>query len=292
MRVVLAVVWLAGCNAIYGLEPTTTRPPADADTRPDRDHDGIADAEDPCIAGEFELTLDFDGDGLTLDDPCPFDAEATDQDTDGIPDACDPFPQLAGDRRRCVSTFANTDLSTALWQARANELPWVVHPGSIRSNFDEVRSALAAEILEAPVSTTFEIRGYQLHNSGDTMRSLAFWIRGGPAPSAADVWCSIRSDNTASQVVIERGDQPNAIASAMGPAILSTTTFRIAITIEPDGTSANLACRVELAGSLTTLSLTARGRLAVPAGTFGFYASNIFTSVQRLSIFDREAAAL
>jgi len=292
MRVVLAVACLAGCNAIYGLEPTTTKPPADADTRLDRDHDGIADAEDPCIAGEFELTLDFDADGLTLDDPCPFDAETTDQDTDGIPDACDPFPQLGGDRRRCISTFANTDLSTSLWQARANELPWVVHPGSLRTSFDEVRSAVAAEILEAPVSTTYEVRGYQNHNSGDTMRSLAFWIRGGPAPSAADVWCAIRTDNTASQVVIESRDQPSAIASAMGPPILSTTTFRIAITIEPAGTTANLACRVDLAGTTTALSLTAQGSLAMPAGTFGFFASNIFASVQRLSIFERDGGAL
>src|SRR5687767_12740906 len=100
MRSWLVVVALAGCNQVFGLEPAIPFDAApDADLRPDLDDDNIADVEDLCIASPADEAFDYDGDGkLDGTDPCPYGADPTDDDSDGLPNECDAWPRLAGDR--------------------------------------------------------------------------------------------------------------------------------------------------------------------------------------------------
>ena len=85
---------MAGCNQVFGIRNTEL---VDGDMRPDLDHDGIANAVDPCIAGMADGDEDYDGDSIpNRDDGCPaIDPNGPDADGDGIPDACDPFPDAA-----------------------------------------------------------------------------------------------------------------------------------------------------------------------------------------------------
>ncbi len=82
---------VAGCDAIFGLVPTT---PLDA-APPDFDGDGVADAIDNCPSVPNADQADADGDGLgDVCDLCPHLASADnhDEDHDGFGDPCDVCP--------------------------------------------------------------------------------------------------------------------------------------------------------------------------------------------------------
>src|SRR4051794_12570937 len=84
MRVLaLGAFTLAGCNAIFGLDPTGLRH--------DGGDDSVTDAA-PCPGG---ATHDEDGDGRPdACDVCPHvaDPDQGDSDGDGVGNACDPGP--------------------------------------------------------------------------------------------------------------------------------------------------------------------------------------------------------
>ena len=108
----LAVVLVAGCNSVFGLEETF---PLDEDA----DDDGVADLDDNCrdVANALQLDSDHDGAGDECD-ACPVVANASDAaDTDGdsIADMCDPRPTIAGDCMILLDRFSDPAALAATW---------------------------------------------------------------------------------------------------------------------------------------------------------------------------------
>ncbi len=101
--IVVLLVCVTSCNAVYGLDETTLRPPEEV---PDEDGDGIADALDNCLGVINETQLDEDTDSIgDACDNCPLVGNPDQNDVgdgDGVGDRCDPHPQAAGD---CLVLF-------------------------------------------------------------------------------------------------------------------------------------------------------------------------------------------
>lgn len=85
--VLVTVVALCGCDRVFGLErPPQVDAPLEVDAPPpDEDGDGILDTIDAC--------------------PGTFDTRE-DRDDDGLPDACDPHPDVRGDAIRSFASFS------------------------------------------------------------------------------------------------------------------------------------------------------------------------------------------
>lgn len=89
-KAVAILILFAGCNFVYGLEPTGAAP--------DGDGDGVSDVEDNCTGVTNSDQADADDDGLgDLCDLCPlvFDDRNHDEDLDGVGDRCDACPGFA-----------------------------------------------------------------------------------------------------------------------------------------------------------------------------------------------------
>jgi hypothetical protein len=103
VRQFLVLLWLSGCNAIFGLDST------DVARAPDGDGDGVADADDNCPGAANPTQNDEDHDSFgDLCDNCPliFNSEQREiGDTDGIGDRCDPHPVTNGDCLRLFDSF-------------------------------------------------------------------------------------------------------------------------------------------------------------------------------------------
>ena len=271
VRTALALVALSGCNQIYGLEPTTGKQSIDADMRPDRDHDGLADAIDPCIAGASDYATDNDGvppvDG---EDPCPLDFGETDTDADGIPDACDPFPALPGDRYRCSMSFANPDLNMELWRLREGE-PWTLTDRLRSPEVTAVPSTLVVdESIEAPGTTTYTFRTLAtptIPTPPDP--SIRLIVRAGADPTR-DIGCEL-ADSVMGKTI-----------SVFGPGVRVTrsgaTGFRsiqlLVATFEPAAPAGrpNLRCSAQVSSQVvggTEVLPTVVGSVPVGPGRFG-----------------------
>ena len=135
---VAGAIWagvLAGCNSVFGLDPAALKPESDASLRPDGDphadldRDGIKDVVDSCISPAADRLVDSDADFMANGvDLCAFDkAMTSDSDGDGFGDACDPYPQLPGDRQRCLMAFTDPDMDVIMWKSReVVAKPWAL----------------------------------------------------------------------------------------------------------------------------------------------------------------------
>jgi hypothetical protein len=86
----VAVVGLAGCNQLYGLDETIGPPPPAA---LDSDKDGVADEDDNCVLVANADQANGDADTLgDVCDPCVGPQSGIDADKDGIDDTCDACP--------------------------------------------------------------------------------------------------------------------------------------------------------------------------------------------------------
>lgn len=169
----LLLVAGAGCAQIFGLKtgedvdagsdaavdaPAGDAAPCQIAATQDIDGDCVIDSDDPCIAPASDQMADQDGDGLRgSDDPCSFDAPsngATDDDGDGIPDVCDPFPTM--DKVRCQMAFTSTTVSNALWTAVSPLRPWGIVPTELVATptATETVASLTTVSTEAPLGTT------------------------------------------------------------------------------------------------------------------------------------------
>jgi len=130
-RVILAIVLLAGCNSVFGIEETASLPPVDVDL----DDDGVPDDTDNCPDAPNPLQSDDDGDSLgDVCDNCPLveNADQADVEADTVGDLCDPNPLVGGD---CLALYESFDDETSLasrWQVESNMTPDVVaFPGGL-----------------------------------------------------------------------------------------------------------------------------------------------------------------
>jgi hypothetical protein len=133
---------LVGCNAVFGLDDTTSSTPSDfdgdgtpdkldvcptlVDDQADADLDGVGDACDACVSTPDPQQHDEDGDGLgDACDSCPVQQEFADADADGdgLGNACDPFsisPRALPSTRLLFDGFVTL---SPKWTARG--VPWV-----------------------------------------------------------------------------------------------------------------------------------------------------------------------
>jgi hypothetical protein len=106
------LVALAGCNTVFGLQPT------EHVTGPDFDLDGVPDELDNCwMVANDQHDEDNDTIGDACDN-CPLFANARQQDEgdgDGVGDDCDPRPTTDGDCLLLFDSF-NSSKFTAHWQ--------------------------------------------------------------------------------------------------------------------------------------------------------------------------------
>ncbi|HSD88493.1 MAG TPA: thrombospondin type 3 repeat-containing protein [Kofleriaceae bacterium] len=151
---ILAVLLLAGCNAVFGLEPTISIDGGAGDF----DHDQVADDVDNCPTVKNTMQENADGDAFgDACDTCPMVASTSvhdedgdrlgddcdrcpgvpdfqdDTDMDGIGDLCDPSAASTPNRRVIFDPFVQ--LSSA-WHS--DTLPWDVQRESVgpASNLD------------------------------------------------------------------------------------------------------------------------------------------------------------
>ncbi len=293
MRPWLIVVAMAGCNQVFGIRNTDL---LDGDVRPDLDHDGVADAVDPCIAGMADGDEDYDGDSIpNRDDGCPaIDPNGPDSDGDGVPDACDPFPMLAGDRHRCTMRFLSADLNEALWHTRDGTLPWTLtKPGGLNSALT-AGAIVATESIEAPATTAFDVHVVISIDTGGA-NELGLWLRAGDAPSPSDVGCELVGTSTTFHLELHGAGVTMSSPTSGIPS--GDGTAQMTAVLAPGSSGANLRCYAVIFwtdpstgdGHARSFGPVAAA-VALPAGHVALSNAGLTGVVDVLTIYDRDDA--
>jgi hypothetical protein len=283
----------AACNLVYDLEETKLAPAVGGGT--DIDLDSIEDTMDPCIAAMLDAEDDYDSDSIpVMTDPCPFD-EATspngnpDTDGDGVNDACDPFPMMAGDSRRCTMRFYNTDLNSRLWKETDATPAWSSTPGSLYVDDQDsgMASSLASTLdLERGVAEpTFDVATQNSARELGAVRGIRVWVRAADPASRDDIGCEVFGDQTYTRIAIALGDGRDLGTPMMltGTPFPLASALRIRVTVIPaEGT---IRCTVSRYPDRWTVTATS----PFPMGTLGFGAEGLQLQVTGLAIYDRTA---
>ncbi len=283
IRVVPAgvVLCLVGCNQIYGLEGTTA-----PGTGTDIDLDGVPDDMDPCIASAADMRDDTDSDGVTNDvDLCPIDMGGTDGDGDQIPENCDPFPGVTGDRHRCTMTFKSADLNERMWVDDTKN--WMLVGGLVTTN---VATLVASHDLDGAAEATIDVFANMspppLNTHEMFVPEFRLWIRTG---SGSDLGCAIAAvPGGGSTLAIVDGTKQLAVVSGSYP----TVPFRMVATFASDTTGGdNVRCRFRGAGDASPTEV--RTRAPIPNGHVGFDFNGSFGygSITTLAIYERDTPA-
>jgi len=283
--VTLIVLALAGCNQAFQLDETIL---ADADTRPDLDHDGIADVEDPCIAPAADLDEDLDHDGIPNGmDACPITPKPSnmdpDGDGDGIPDSCDQFMTLPGDQQRCMMRWLDPTLTTTLWHARDNEREFAVARGYIigfAGKDTEPMTSIVATERVVPDSGTSVI---EVH-AGVLASPFKFrvWVSAGPTPSTSDAYCEVAGSSAGTMLSLV-GVSPST--QAMGPpAAVDAASLGFRVVVQPGKSGNNVIC----AAGVETVPLLTAGHLDGPLGGLGFATPLGASAITALVFYHRD----
>jgi hypothetical protein len=158
-----AVLVLAACNQLYGLDPTLSVDGAIAH-EPDEDRDGTADASDNCpIVANDQRDVDDDTLGNACDN-CPLfaNADQDDFDQDGVGDVCDPQPTRANDCLVVFDSFSDPTAFAKHWRIVKTASAATVEP-AIGSVVLRPRSSsnLAIIVLDDnanPLRGTFDVQ--------------------------------------------------------------------------------------------------------------------------------------
>jgi hypothetical protein len=273
MRIALLLL-LGACNQVFGVDETGAFP--DADVRPDRDEDGIADVMDECIAPAVDGMDDGDADGVPAStDSCPYSPSGPDIDADGVLDECDPFPLVAGDRHLCTMAFGRVEVNSALWLPRKGEQTFAVANGYM-IGFDggaTPTSVIAAErIVPRTGSISMDLGWSALPDDKQTY-ALRVWISAGAERSASDVSCTFVNDGTNFGVGILVGEVAVGMP-AVGPAANPGKAHISRVKIQPGKTGTNVLCAVGYSDASSDASefLLATGHLDGELGEQGFSA--------------------
>jgi hypothetical protein len=272
---------VAACNPFYGIEETKALP--DADVRPDRDRDGIADVIDPCIAPASDDAIDFDKDGLTgAADSCPLLAPDVDTDGDGLSSGfCDPFPTIPGDRLRCAMFFTDLFVSSELWQARPGEQPFFYTDGGLLGTTAEsgLGSVVAMDriIPETGTSTIDVVWGpvpFTPDGLDDTY-AFGIWISAGDVASASDVACGFRNEPSQLLGTIIGVASPPLVKSGRAKAKAAHVLRAV---IQPGKAGTNVSCTLTYTDQATgePAALTTTAHFDGPLRAQGLTASQGF----------------
>jgi hypothetical protein len=206
-----ALIALAACNQIYGLDKTEG---VETDNPDDLDGDGVQDVRDNCrgVANVDQNDEDQDGRG-DLCDLCPLIVDAPDQDfdKDGMGDACDPHPDKPGDCVRLIETFRDPTKFDTGWMRNDTKSVIDKKPGSIRIT-------PMPEVAIIPIGAPMELVDIQVLGTVVDNGSL---VRG--ASNFASMPSSYRCD-------LDIEDQPGIMATVPGPA---ANTFRLLVPAKP-----------------------------------------------------------
>ena len=288
MRVaaLLSLGILAACNSLFGLNETALKPELDASLRPDADphadldRDGIKDVVDSCIAPAADRLIDSDGDGTANgSDLCAFDQTATaDSDGDGFGDACDPYPDLPGDRQRCLMAFTDPDMNVVMWKARETvAMPWVLYEPRGLQGFQG--SIVADWPFESPAVTTYDVRGRFI---APTTGNIAVLPRAGLVPLPTDVGCRLSFSGAAWTF--------DTVPPSGAPATVPMDTalavpYRMIVTIAPKATGKNLGCTIVTGLAPLDVATT----VTLPEANLGFSTSEHVT-IESIVIYERDDA--
>ena len=279
---------LAGCNQIYGLDPTTV---VDAGPFIDLDLDGVADSADRCLAPVRDEMDDLDADGVRAkDDPCPMGVGSANADGDALPDVCDPFPSAGGDRLRCYMSFGSTELNARLWKLRGTATEWTSREGELYAGIpaNDVTSGFVSTLdLEVGKQTTFETFVALANGIDAGPYAFRVWARAADAPNNAELGCEISGNAGSVRLAVVRGDDMDIAATTVMtgfPLTVDGVLFRL--TIAPSGAGADIRCTFEW-NNFAARSAKAHVDQMVP-GRFAFGTQNLAANVAALAIYDRD----
>ena len=255
----LAILVLMGCGDV----------PAS-----DVDGDGIADDDDECLATSEDDDEDVDYDGKDADvDLCPHDTNALagDLDTDGIPDACDPFfDTVRPDTRRCTTTFAVRYRTASFMHARVGEQAWD-YTWPLSAVAEDNVSIVSDVELEHP-STSFDLLASAKFANADDSSTFKLWLRAAEAPSPQDIACGVDGSG---HLFVWAGNTRQAVVTL--PRLIDGI-FRLRATV--GGANAAVLCRatVEDQSIATTLATT------LAPGGYGFASAGAWATIHSLVI--------
>ena len=219
-RIAPALVLLAGCDWVFGLERHERALPADAQV-PD-----MTDGPPASFHDEDEDDVD---DSF---DVCPniFDPDQRDGDGDGVGDVCDPRPVLTGERRHYFSRLRDFTGWTAvagqwiatgdevrLMEATGNQLAYLAGP-------PVVNPTVIAVITDPKTLGSVVLYGVMIATVEPTV------------PFPAGVACYVHS-GTGALYLYENRQQASAMTAPFSP--VAPVTVRMAYTPECKGVDAN-----------------------------------------------------
>ncbi|MEJ7602310.1 MAG: hypothetical protein WKG01_30715 [Kofleriaceae bacterium] len=250
----------------------------------DRDGDRIGDDVDPCLATAAEDAEDLDGDGRTGDtDPCPFDATDSDRDGDTVPDACDPFPDLAGDTHRCTMPLLDEALAGTIWTPRTGAQPWQIRDG-LRTDPGSFASIVSQVGFEHATTTTFDVRVTLEEETTTSERYFKVWARAGEQPTRQDLGCALAATGEQAWRVVLFGDGVEASAFVGLPI---PTEARVQITVATTAAGSNVRCVITPTGG-DGYTVIAPDVVALPPGTLGFGVEEAGAAITGIGIYDSD----
>jgi hypothetical protein len=287
----VALGTLVGCNQIFGVQETGLNDAGvvsiDAPVPPDRDRDGLADPDDPCVASIADAKADYEGDNyLNESDGCPFDYESVDGDGDTLFDECDPLGMVAGDRVRCIMAFQNPVITRELWFPRAGDTAmWNIF-GLSGISATGTGTLVIAEHTEAPMTTSYDL----LVHTGPVMSpaseaAVTLWMRTNQMPSGSDVGCELRGNGSASTLTLLGAPSPTSAPIARA----FSGSWKVQVTIEP-GVSGRANVRCSTRPWAGTLNGTVKAEIALPPGTLGFGVEATSSVFAGLTVIERDDA--
>jgi len=278
----------AGCNQVFGLDPTVAAPGGDDVIDVDLDLDGIPDDRDSCLAAAADLTQDEDYDGLPNgDDPCPLDDTTQaplDTDSDGVTDLCDPFPSH-GDTKRCAMMFNNPDLTMRLWHESDGLMKWGTTAGDLHTVDGQGVTNIASTIrIDGSAQPTYDV-SMIANASSAAFYTVRVWARASDPATPNDVGCELAGDANHVRVAVVLGDGRDFGARTLvGTPFPVGIGLRIRMSVGPDALSPNMRC--SFAWEFQRHTVTAP--LVLPVGEVGFGTEDTQVSITGLVVYDRD----